>query len=327
MENMKIYLINLDHRKDRLIESKKEFEKLNLPFERFNAIKNENGHLGCTLSHLKILKMAKEKNLDYVMVCEDDVEFHVNRNNLDNFIKNFIEDDNLKMFVPIHDIHNINSIKKYNDIFFTSDDIIRTTCYVVKKKYYDKLIKNFSISKKGLSLGLPSRSYALDQTWKILQKEDIFAIPNKLCGKQRASYSDIAGKYVDRKMTKSLNSAEKKEVDTKKINKSINKKNNILNLKEKKIQIVTAKLKLKEAYGDFRIAMKKYNNSSTTTNTTTNNKINQNINIKTNQNNNNTISGIIHRANLEKNKAKQKNLKKKKNKKEQELNEEKIEII
>ncbi len=83
---MNIFLINLEHRKDRLKNSKDEFEKLNLDFIRFDAIYHNIGQLGCTLSHIKCLEIAKEKKYPYCMICEDDVKFIIEL--LQNYIYN-----------------------------------------------------------------------------------------------------------------------------------------------------------------------------------------------------------------------------------------------
>jgi GR25 family glycosyltransferase involved in LPS biosynthesis len=46
-----------------------------LGYERFKAIKNEIGCIGCSMSHLKLLQIAKEKKLDYIVIVEDDIQF------------------------------------------------------------------------------------------------------------------------------------------------------------------------------------------------------------------------------------------------------------
>ena len=70
-----IYYINLDHRKDRKLHVETQLNNLNWQYTRFNACKNKIGELGCTLSHLKLVRMAKEKNLDYIVIVEDDITF------------------------------------------------------------------------------------------------------------------------------------------------------------------------------------------------------------------------------------------------------------
>ena len=75
----KIFLINLDRRPDRLERVMTQFRELGIEdiVERFSAISppNGDGRLGCLLSHIEIIKMAKSLNLKNVLVLEDDVQF------------------------------------------------------------------------------------------------------------------------------------------------------------------------------------------------------------------------------------------------------------
>ena len=86
----KIFVINLDHRKDRWNESLKLFEKYHITnYERISAVKpiykdipkkyysnlvvNQTewyvtGAVGCKLSHLKVIKLAKERNYKNFLV-------------------------------------------------------------------------------------------------------------------------------------------------------------------------------------------------------------------------------------------------------------------
>jgi len=66
----KIFVLNLDKRVDRWKEIQKKFNEYNL--ERVSAIENLNGHVGCGLSHIKAIKLAKEQNLPYAIIIEDD---------------------------------------------------------------------------------------------------------------------------------------------------------------------------------------------------------------------------------------------------------------
>jgi glycosyl transferase family 25 len=83
----RIYGLNLPERTDRLQHMKRELAKLDLTCESpqvklFPAIKPDNkepfrnlGMKGCFLSHLAILKDAKEAGLNYILILEDDALF------------------------------------------------------------------------------------------------------------------------------------------------------------------------------------------------------------------------------------------------------------
>jgi len=65
----------LEERKDR---RKSCEDLLNKIFEkdkiiRFNAIKDNNGAIGCTKSHIECLKLAIENEWDNVLIVEDDI--------------------------------------------------------------------------------------------------------------------------------------------------------------------------------------------------------------------------------------------------------------
>jgi glycosyl transferase family 25 len=70
---MKGYYINLSDRKIRNQNTKKELEFLGFDIERFEAIRSDDGRIGCSLSHLAILEMAKKNELPMVLICEDDI--------------------------------------------------------------------------------------------------------------------------------------------------------------------------------------------------------------------------------------------------------------
>ena len=93
----KIYCINLEHRTDRWEQCTKEFDRLGIEVERLEAVNGHScgleaadppnnwtrmtaGGVGCTLSHVKLLKKAKAEGFKNVLALEDDVEFCENFN-------------------------------------------------------------------------------------------------------------------------------------------------------------------------------------------------------------------------------------------------------
>ena len=68
---MKTYCINLAQRKSKWYRTQLECMKLNLDPERFDAILDTNGHMGCMQSHLKLLEQIEEQ---VFMIIEDDIE-------------------------------------------------------------------------------------------------------------------------------------------------------------------------------------------------------------------------------------------------------------
>lgn len=67
-----VLVINLDERKDRWEEVQKEFANWSPPIERVSAVKYSPGWKGCTLSHIKAIKIAKQRHYPWVLIIEDD---------------------------------------------------------------------------------------------------------------------------------------------------------------------------------------------------------------------------------------------------------------
>jgi hypothetical protein len=65
-------LINLEERKDRLEEIRHEFANWPRSIERIDAVKASPGWKGCSASHLKCIKLAKERDYPWVFIIEDD---------------------------------------------------------------------------------------------------------------------------------------------------------------------------------------------------------------------------------------------------------------
>ena len=68
------FVVNLERRPDRLEHIQKEMDYMGWDYELFKAV-DLNNHGGCTLSHTEIIKIAKERGYDSVMVIEDDCTF------------------------------------------------------------------------------------------------------------------------------------------------------------------------------------------------------------------------------------------------------------
>ena len=66
-----VFYINLDHREDRKKNIENELNELMWDYQRFNAIKLKDGRIGCSMSHLTLLKKAKQEKLDYIVIIVD----------------------------------------------------------------------------------------------------------------------------------------------------------------------------------------------------------------------------------------------------------------
>lgn len=185
------FYINLEHRVDRRIHIEKELKSVGLnAFQRFNAIKMNFGALGCSLSHLKCLTIAKENNWEHVLICEDDMQFldpTLFVKQLNGFLSNVTDWD-----VVLLAGNNIKEYTTPNEYSIKVSWCQTTTGYLVKREYYDALIDNFKTSVERL-IKQPHNHhiYALDQYWTKLQYTDNWFLITPPTVVQRDDYSDI----------------------------------------------------------------------------------------------------------------------------------------
>ena len=189
--------INLDHRKDRLEHVEKEFEKMGIQGERFNAIKTASGAVGCTLSHIKCLEIAKERDYEQVFICEDDITF-TNPELFKQNIEKFCMNEDIMWDVLIIGGNNVPPYKQYYDYCARVFNCQTTTGYIVKQDFYDIMIKNF---KEGVAnlMRDPSnkRMYAIDIYWKKLQMENFWYMITPPTVTQYENYSDIENRNLN----------------------------------------------------------------------------------------------------------------------------------
>lgn len=196
----KIYYINLKHRKDRKENLLKQLKMINYPNDkivRIDAIKKDNGAIGCGLSHIKVLKIAlKEHDInDYITILEDDFEWK--KSNAYDVIMNAISSDTDWNVILLACNGKVN---KYNKKLLKVGSCSTTSGYIIKIKYIPELLKiwekdmNSLLNDSKINRGFESR--AIDQSWKKLQKDKWYTT-NPIIGKQMASYSDIEQKQVD----------------------------------------------------------------------------------------------------------------------------------
>tara|TARA_Y100000816_G_scaffold289444_1_gene275906 strand:+ start:554 stop:1213 length:660 start_codon:yes stop_codon:yes gene_type:complete len=188
--------INLENRPDRLEHVKQQLDNMGINGERFNAIRSDDGAVGCTLSHLKCLKIAKERDWDHVFVCEDDITFldpNTFKTNLDRFMKSDIDWD-----VCIVGGNNGPPFVRMDDFCIRTFNCQTTTGYIVKKRFYDVLIENFHNSATNLIKEPEQRRlYAIDVYWKRLQAGGTWYMITPVTVIQKEGYSDIEKKNMN----------------------------------------------------------------------------------------------------------------------------------
>jgi hypothetical protein len=199
-----IFYINLDYRTDRNEHAIKELQKLAPPngFERFPAIKppSGGGALGCALSHIKCLEMAKERNYPYVFICEDDITFLQPQLLLEN-LQRFWENPPPEGWdMLILGGNNFQPFEEFSDYAIHVHFCATTTGYIVSQAYYDTLLENFKYSAEKLEQHPEHvHLYAIDVIWRKLQEppESRWYMLIPLTVTQIPNYSDIEKREVD----------------------------------------------------------------------------------------------------------------------------------
>ena len=190
---IKLY-INLDKRPDRKKELECELARMGLSGERFSAIEHARGAIGCCMSHLAALKLAKERGYSNILIFEDDFQFIVDKSTLERNLNAFFS------FNIPYDVlmlsYNCYGKLPYNAVVSKATDVQTASGYIVHERFYDSLIRVWEEGLLKLIETGNSDIYILDQTWKSLQPVSNWYIMEPRIGIQRESYSDLQGKVV-----------------------------------------------------------------------------------------------------------------------------------
>ncbi len=187
------FYINLEKRDDRNKNTIRQLKKIGIDKpNRFKAVENDMGIIGCGLSHIAVIKKAKELGWDHIVVFEDDIDIieprllKIKINKLMNkeWDVLMLGGNNFRPFTVID-----NDCIKVNKCF-------TTTAYIIKSHYYDTWIDNLKEGVKKLML-THDRQYSLDLYNHSLQRKDNWLLLTPICIIQKRMYSDIENKKVD----------------------------------------------------------------------------------------------------------------------------------
>jgi GR25 family glycosyltransferase involved in LPS biosynthesis len=192
----KIFYINLDERKDRREHMEKILEGYD--YERVSAIKNEDGFIGCALSHILCIQIAIAHNYDSVIILEDDFMFHKNNN-----FNNIKLPDDYDIFLLC------NRIKKHSKIdktFSRVQECSWTSGHILDKNIYNDLIKNLEDGIKDRELNGNNMSNHLDIYWNKLWEKYKCISHNYIFATQKEGYSDIINEKINRSFVQNTES-------------------------------------------------------------------------------------------------------------------------
>jgi glycosyl transferase family 25 len=191
------FYINLEHRNDRKEHVEREMNTMGIPVERFDAIKMDNGAIGCSMSHLKILQNALNNNYNHVLVVEDDIQFlrpEIFKTNFNRFLEKQGNNWDVILFAG-------NNVGPYEAVDKTCIKVRKcqtATGYLVNGHYIKKLYENFMTGLNNFVCNPNQASlYAVDQFWFSLQQTDKWYLIIPPTVVQRENYSDIEKKMVN----------------------------------------------------------------------------------------------------------------------------------
>jgi glycosyl transferase family 25 len=184
-----IVYINLESRTDRKQQVEKELSIF--PSEkvtRFDAIKQEPGGIGCSMSHAGALKLAIQNNWKNVLIVEDDVQWTDLANGMP-LVKKLAKNPFDVICLSGHGV-------KFNYKTYKLESCHGRTAYLVNNHYFKTLLANFEEGLQKLQQTY-THDYRGDVYWNKLQKKDNWYIIMPQMCIQRPSFSDIENKFVD----------------------------------------------------------------------------------------------------------------------------------
>ena len=198
----RIVYINLDRRTDRRHQIESELKRMRVPpakIERFAAIENAEGCIGCSLSHLAVLRRARREQWPNVLVLEDDFCLCADADRLETRLGEVFRSPRFDVFMLAYSIPGAKlEGEEGPGTVVPTQNAQTTAAYLVHRDFYDTLIDNVA---EGVQLlqRQPFRhwDFAVDQYWKRLQPKSRWFHSVPRLGFQRASYSDCAQKFTD----------------------------------------------------------------------------------------------------------------------------------
>ena len=213
----KIFYINLDSRTDRREHMEAQIRDYALSdlcsrgVERFAAIANPGfGIWGCGMSHLAVLKLARDQGLRNVLILEDDLQFVIPPETLRAGItvlgslalgslalgsgagsKSGTAFDVVMLAFNMGAREDID-IEGFQRVLYAQT----ASAYLVSSHYFQTLIDLYESAMPKLASTGEHWNYANDVVWRTLQQTDRWLAPSERWGKQMDGYSDNAQTFM-----------------------------------------------------------------------------------------------------------------------------------
>lgn len=192
---MNSFFINLNRRPDRRAQFEGECVRMGIRSERFPAVSHPMPALGCTLSHLSVLKLARERGYERVCIFEDDFEFLISKEEYEELLTKIPADFDIVMLGWY-----LHTSAPYNETFGKVLAGTTTSAYIVHSRFYDTLIQRWEEAAMMFQRNIHAQDvnarYSCDQYWRTLQPTATWLYTLKRTGRQRESFSDLVGEVV-----------------------------------------------------------------------------------------------------------------------------------
>lgn len=194
----RIVFINLDTSTDRRVQIEEEIATFNcmVPVYRLNAVRRENGAIGCFLSHISALSHAIEAK-ENVLVLEDDFVFTQKREIILQQLQEAesVLRDRWDCIVFGQYPHEWQPIDGTEHAFRILDSTT-TSGYLVHKDYVFKLFTYF-VNEFRKILGISFKdNFHIDQIQRKIQRDDFWVGFRESLGGQRPGHSIIGNTYA-----------------------------------------------------------------------------------------------------------------------------------
>lgn len=197
-----LYYINLDYRIDRNSEILEWLDESGFPDEKVHRISAVHipgrGHLGCLLSHIKVIDEFLKTSESYAIILEDDFT-PLDQTTIWKSVQRVIDDKvpfdmimlayNVLVSEPLDGIEYLHKVKAS----------LTSSGYIVSREFARKLLLNFKdavekLVKEESETHQKTKHYCLDQHWQTLMPTSRWYCFYPRLGRQSDSYSDIEGK-------------------------------------------------------------------------------------------------------------------------------------
>lgn len=140
IDTIPTYVINIKGRNDRLIHIQKQFaDKPKFDVSIVEATLHSIGAVGLWLSFKKIIESAQKSGHQFIIVCEDDLQFASDFNMID-LCRIINEGFNLNADVLIGGISWFNTMLKVSQDLFWVDEFTGAHFLVVHQKFFQKIL-------------------------------------------------------------------------------------------------------------------------------------------------------------------------------------------